>query len=72
MDNNTLFNNFAPVLESEVLDVEDLAMLEAGRAEAECAKSCAEGCKKSCKPGNQNSNVDVLSDNDVKYDGGLF
>ena len=40
------FQNFGSVLESEVLDEQQMNSLEAGG-------SCEKGCKKSCKPGNQ-------------------
>lgn len=45
--NKEMFRNFAPVLESEVLDEQQMNALEAGG-------TCEKGCKKSCKPGEQN------------------
>ena len=45
--NKEMFRNFAPVLESEVLDEHQMNALEAGG-------KCESGCKKSCKPGEQN------------------
>ena len=47
MDRKTMFNNFASVSESEMLNATQMQALEAGG-------SCEAGCKKSCKPGNQN------------------
>ena len=47
MDRKTMFNNFASVSESEMLNAIQMQALEAGG-------SCEAGCKKSCKPGNQN------------------
>ena len=58
MEKNNMFKNFAPVLESEVLDEQQMNTLEAGA-------KCESGCKKACLGGGQNSAKKVTLSPDV-------
>lgn len=60
MGNKVMFEKFGSVLETEVLDQQQMNALEAGG-------SCESGCKKSCKMGNQNHyrEVNINSPKDI-------